>query len=297
MIRRLKALRKTSIDRVAAVVTIVSALVGLAAAMIGLFIRYEEPLSELKRVLLSNNIVLYIWDYRYPIFLSSLFIFLLVLYFLHTRKINRLTRHIRSWHKIIERIYVAERTHLEIEKKVLSHLAADEVDAAKAAINSGLKTSCTNLARIFSDYTGHNCHACLKKYDPGTSMVETLVRDNPVGLYPRYDHAPLEYPVNDNTALFTIVTLNEEFYCSNDLNKERNYTNHNKDWPKYYDATLVIPFPPSRGTRDSDTRGFLCIDNFDGGFDPQVGRSILALFATFYYHILETYRDKTGSYI
>ena len=93
------------------------------------------------------------------------------------------------------------------------------------------------------------------------------------------------------------LTLNEEFYCSNDLNAEENYNNHNKDWPKYYDATLVIPFPPSRGTQDSDTRGFLCIDNFNGGFDPQVGNSILALFATFYYHILEMYRDKTGSYI
>lgn len=184
-----------------------------------------------------------------------------------------------------------------MEKEVIRYLAADEVDVAKAAINSGLKSSCNDLAKIFSDYTGNICHACLKKYDPGTSMVETMVRDDPVGPYPRYDHAPLEYPVNDNTALFTIVNLNEEFYCSNDLNAEENYNNHNKDWPKYYDATLVIPFPPSRGTQDSDTRGFLCIDNFNGGFDPQVGSSILALFATFYYHILEMYRDKTGSYI
>lgn len=102
-------------------------------------------------------------------------------------------------------MYVAERKHLEIEKEVISYLAADEVDAAKAAINSGLEISCTNLAKIFSDYTGNNCHACLKKYDPDTSMVQTMIRDNPDGPYPRYDHSPLEYPVYDNTALYTIV--------------------------------------------------------------------------------------------
>lgn len=88
LIQRLKALRKISINRVAAVITITFAFIAVITAIIGIIKRYEEFFGVLISDLLSYYIVLYIWDYRYPIFLSSLLLFLLVLYFLHTRKVT-----------------------------------------------------------------------------------------------------------------------------------------------------------------------------------------------------------------
>jgi hypothetical protein len=140
----------------------------------------------------------------------------------------------------------------------------------------------THVANVFTAYTSDSCSVCIKLLSkkPGCEdpLIHTFERDT-ISKTKRaaIDHEILtSYPARENSAFQLIVNNvgdRRAFFKSNNLKKLRNggsYHNRNPHWDQYYNSTLVVPIShsdnPSLG---ANFLGFLCIDNFRGGFDRE----------------------------
>jgi len=141
----------------------------------------------------------------------------------------------------------------------------------------------TKICNLFCTYTESECHVSFKTLD-GKGLVSTVARDQRAGSAERgrIDEHLTSFPFEENTAFKDILEKDKVgCYISNHLRLRSwcfVYKNINKDWPKHYGAVAVAPITttahPAKITR-SNTYGFLCVDNRNGGFDKGVCREML----------------------
>jgi len=162
----------------------------------------------------------------------------------------------------------------------------------------------THTSRIFSIYTMEECAACVKvlcgssagggwpslRWDTDPSRVahvRTFGRD-PTSRYKRSASDKLDgYFYKDNAAFKYIIEdgKGQSYYFENDLkNPSRPYFNNNPSWPDLYNATAVAAVENPDLSSSQQTIGFLCVDNFKGGFDGDSTRHILQSIASILYY-------------
>jgi len=158
-----------------------------------------------------------------------------------------------------------------------------------------------NVKDIFDYLTQDNCSVCIKIIDISEDdefIVSTLMRDTRSfrerkandGLY----NEP--FPWYENTAFKKILGNNvpDSFYVSDDLKNEQSYVNINCNWKNFYNATLVAPIRLNLSDlnheedMDANVIGFLCIDNFKGGFTSKASIEIMASIADSLYQYFNT---------
>lgn len=286
-----RSIQSLSLEKIGAIIAIFSAIVSFS---IGAITRYETYFAQHIPQVLGHPIVQFIWDYRYPIFFVSMTSLYIVAYYYHQRKTIELGRRIDASSATIGRLASAVRQNIELVGETRKQLELREFEAALTLVRTGLTASCTQLAAIFTEITENPCHVCLKRYDPSNRKVTTIIRDVPPVSYLRYEQNTLDYDVDKNTALHSTLNLNDPVFFSNNLHEVQNYQNHSKDWHKWYNATVVITFPPNRVNPPANTRGFLCIDNMGGGFDQDTAVPILEMFASIYFDIIDLYEETSG---
>lgn len=161
-----------------------------------------------------------------------------------------------------------------------------------------------NIKTIFDILTDDKCSACIKILEEGDSeneiMVRTFMRDS--GSYRERkssDKSICQYPYYENTAFKRIFSpdIPDGYYASDDLASERTYINMNKNWRKYYNATLVCPI---RLESISDRKlvlneysviGFICIDNFKGGLNNHTSVQLLAAISDSLYNHFSLFNE------
>jgi hypothetical protein len=143
-----------------------------------------------------------------------------------------------------------------------------------------------NIKEIFDITSSDNsCAVCVKLLQGND--VRTLVRDS-VSERPRSqtDGARV-FDYRRNTAFRTILDSNfkDSVYRSNDLQNEI-YENANLNWRKLYNATLVVPIRILLNEETNEARviGFICVDNFKGGF-TRTSVDLLASFSDLLFHM------------
>lgn len=178
----------------------------------------------------------------------------------------------------------------------------------------------TNVERIFSEYTGHDCAACIKLFldrDPFTKMttkdhdpsldtktsdaknrdtktlIMTLLRDNACAIDRKAKsdpHEPYEYYRNLAFTWIRDQENKENFFVSNDLKNMIEYVSGRKGWEIDYNATAVVPINDPSSKLNTTIIGFLCVDNKFGEFDDEFTVNTLSIFAnTLYYVLSSTY--------
>lgn len=176
----------------------------------------------------------------------------------------------------------------------------------------------TNVERIFSEYTGHDCAACIKLFldrDPFTEMTRknhdpyldtktsdaknrntktlilTLLRDNASALDRKAKSDPCEpYEYYKNLA-FTWIRDHkdkEKIFVSNDLKNMIEYVSGREGWERDYNATAVVPINDPSSKLSTTIIGFLCVDNKFGEFDEEFTVHTLSFFANTLYYVLSS---------
>jgi len=158
-----------------------------------------------------------------------------------------------------------------------------------------------NIKSMFDLLTGDRCSVCIKildQSDPSSNItVKTFMRDS--GSYRERkssDKFICEYPYYENTA-FKLILSNtpDRYYVSNNLISETTYINANSSWNKFYNATLVCPIrlevidEEERENSEYSVLGFICIDNFKGGFNNKKSIHLLASVADSLYNHFSLY--------
>lgn len=144
-----------------------------------------------------------------------------------------------------------------------------------------------NIKEIFDVLTDDQCSVCIKIIVPGEypelTTVKTHYRDS-ISFRERklIDSSMQSFPYYENTAFKQIIQdpyKNPCFIC-NDLKKESGYLNMNKNWYKYYNASMVVPISLTLSKEEERMiLGFICIDNMKGGFEEKIGRNIISAIA------------------
>ena len=134
------------------------------------------------------------------------------------------------------------------------------------------------VKRTFDELTGDRC-ACTLKMCSHDGTVSTWLRDRESP--PLRYSAVCRFPSQLNSA-FRELQCSRKFtyYLSNNLTADRTYENVNPDWKDHYNAVLVASIRSNifDHTRSADIMGFLCVDNFHGGFTT-LGGVALSSFA------------------
>ncbi|MBE7438202.1 MAG: hypothetical protein HS115_07060 [Spirochaetales bacterium] len=148
-----------------------------------------------------------------------------------------------------------------------------------------------NIKSHFDKLTGDDCSSCIKiTHAKGHNLVcKTLHRDS--GSYrSRKSNDFIDnkqtrtFPVRENTAFNIICSphFKDTIFVSENL-KERydrgEYTNSNPQWSTHYNACLVVPIsiiPDKKLPYQRLVVGFLCVDNFKGGFKHREAIDYLA---------------------
>lgn len=166
-----------------------------------------------------------------------------------------------------------------------------------------------NIKELFDIITRGKCNVCLKLIipdheNPTSAFVKTFMRDS-ISYRERsaIDMQIPKFRYHENTAFKRIMEdeYPDSFYLSNDLLNEREkkeYINLNPNWYKLYNACLVVPIRIFKEKIDETKSkyymiGFICVDNFHGGFDDSVAFNILASYADSIFHLFVTFNDLT----
>lgn len=170
--------------------------------------------------------------------------------------------------------------------------------------SSFLSALLTHTKEIFDVHTGDKCCACIKivtKHDPYNqnegaqenliNKVQTLKRDyaSSAERTAAAGHDRQAYPYKHNTAFDVIYndgSVDGFWYC-NDLEAlGESYLNGHQGWRRHYNATAVIAIRNPSDFSPEYIVGYLCIDNFKGGFDDAYCKYILSCFAHTLYYVL-----------
>lgn len=154
-----------------------------------------------------------------------------------------------------------------------------------------LQTSLGDIASTLSAYTGRECHASIKSYREDTGNIKPEARNaNHLDRDQADEVLANGFHYKDSTPFADILDNAESHnFVANNLRKLAGkglYTNKNPEWGKSYNATAIVPITLRRAAVRVDPStviGFLCVDNFGGGFDRKACVDLLAMFARHYY--------------
>ncbi len=152
----------------------------------------------------------------------------------------------------------------------------DKLDDAITYFYSFLDILTSNVQSYFSAYTKDKCAVTLKLVKD--DLVKTFYRDSisyrARKKNDRDTHGNIKLSeINENTDFYSIMNkdLKETTFLCNSLNSHESYSNSNSDYQKYYNACAVVPISRNSG-KDKvilHVIGFLCVDNYKGGFANQ----------------------------
>ena len=162
-----------------------------------------------------------------------------------------------------------------------------------------------NIKEIFDVITSDQCSVCIKIIIPsekeeGQSYIKTHYRDS-ISYRARseIDTEMETYPYYENTAFKKIINREypDRYWFCNDLKNEKTYNNMNPNWEKAYNATLVVPisFPVSSKEGGQIIVGFICVDNFKGGFNEEITYNLLASIANLSFTLYSSFNELRGS--
>ena len=154
----------------------------------------------------------------------------------------------------------------------------------------------------FSSITQDRCATCIKILNE-QGKIQTFFRD-PISHRSRkksdynQDGTRFIYKLADNYA-FDIITDEKfkqtTFICDN-LKDFKEYKNTNPSWQKCYNACAVVPIQTRLlGTQGGGNKhhllGFICVDNFKGGFESSEVKDLLSGYGDILYNVFVKY-DK-----
>lgn len=164
-------------------------------------------------------------------------------------------------------------------------LSEDKYKIITDCINELLAKLCTRVVLSFEIITNNTCSSTIKLLDPETMQVSTKARDlTQHGRRIKADAILPSYLASENTAFRKILIDGNESYVSNWLHLLYllgYYHNNNEHWARAYGATVVVPIllDPNKGADKNNILGFLCADNFEGRFPPELAKAILNSYA------------------
>jgi hypothetical protein len=177
----------------------------------------------------------------------------------------------------LSRVTSLTKELLDLEMK----LSADEIGSTVATVLGDIKA-------VFDRITDDNCSVCIKllNIEDGRLDVTTWMRDTKSTSDRGYVdtlEGTKNYDAYSNSAFREIIDTNigkKHFLCNDlkSLSASGKYQNANPNWSDHYNAVLVVPLARERVPLDSFL-GFLCVDNFKGDFDRNVGLPILNIYA------------------
>ena len=147
------------------------------------------------------------------------------------------------------------------------------------------------VKRIADAYTNSVCSVTIKLLEPSLTAgdplptISTYTRDRNSALLRKHVDARLQnFPYTSNTAFDEIIKARAPSgrYVCNDLRREEmegQYANSNTNWRDYYNATVVVPIKSPNQNPQHGIAGFLCVDNWEGGFNDDTLLQLLKLSA------------------
>ncbi len=222
------------------------------------------------------------------------------------RKIRGLEEDIESiskaQHKIVQTFHNFSHAYRKIAVTLHNDLTDNSglrFEQRKGMFHGFLTLMITNIKEVFDTLTGDDCSVCIKLLETD-NRVGTLMRDT-VSERERSDAARhiKKYHYQDNTAFDQILDKRHPltyFYCNDLQNLGSSYKNGSKFWEKHYNACLVAPIrfvlsSDDNGYEDARVIGFICVDNFKGGFNGNVTRDTLASYADLCFDIFKVYSE------
>lgn len=183
------------------------------------------------------------------------------------------------------------------------NLTKEDCNKILRAFDSFLQTLLTNISHYFGHLTNDKCASCIKIIN-SDHKIKTFYRD-PISYRLRKisdyisDGRHFIYHVSDNFAFDVIIDdkFKQTTYICDDLKQAKSqgmYKNINQDWEKYYNACAVVPIrirssPSDEPGDQAKHLGFLCVDNFKGGFETRETKDFLSGFGDILYNLLEKY--------
>ena len=124
-----------------------------------------------------------------------------------------------------------------------------------------LATNCASMLSVIVNAPVHVSVKCLNG-----DVIWTQSRSRSESLSIRVEALDF-FIVTENTAFQQIIEGKVKYYLCNGLDKEAGYKNINKNYKKFYNNTLVIPFH-SR-VEPKNIMLFVCADSMTGEFDDK----------------------------
>ncbi len=155
-----------------------------------------------------------------------------------------------------------------------------------------------NLKEYLDVITEDDCSICIKLVKD--DKVKTLFRD-PYNYYYRQrsdfsqDGSQFIFKITENYAfkLISDKSCKETFFACDNLRDHREYFNANPDWRNLYNATMVVPIQANltgeKLKREYYIIGFLCCDNFEGGFENKEIKNLIASAGDLMFSLLHIY--------
>jgi len=152
------------------------------------------------------------------------------------------------------------------------------------------------VKNIFDTLTGRDCSVCIKLLsDPVSTgsthppMIVKTIRD-PLSSASRFFADDEEFNALENTAFRYLIGEKSPryFYYNNDLYRSYllgEYESSRDSWPEFYNATAVCAIKNPTKDGSNEIIGFLCVDNFSGGFEREVSCETLKMASTSLYYV------------
>jgi hypothetical protein len=166
---------------------------------------------------------------------------------------------------------------------------AASADTLTGAVHRGsidftsfLHSFLASVAACFRELTGSNCSCCMKIIRDG--RVKTLYRDSlsyreRKASDIRPNGRPFIYELSDNEAFARIIdrAITDRTFVCDDLANMKDYRNFNQRWRRLYNACIVVPISTAGAEAGEwNVYGFICVDNFVGGFAIKETEDFLA---------------------
>ncbi len=256
---------------------------------------FAEPLGNF----LGTDTYIILLKYRWPITIACSSAVLLAISAFYTRlrikwqSMRCLDDILREYRDFLDAL--RSFTLKSIEKRRMDDSEYTKyINEISADMETFLITSANRMSVLFQSYTRSRCHVSVKLFDPETSLVRTVARDE---MSPDNRSSVDEnmdwYPYQNNTAFQSILDdKTKSRFVSNHLrvlHLLRKYKNGNPEWKNLYTACVVVPITKNTHANTinrTSVLGFLCVDNRSGGFDKKVCPHLLQSLARLYHFVL-----------
>lgn len=174
----------------------------------------------------------------------------------------------------------------------------DEAGEAAIAVESYINSVLHHGKRMMDALTGDNCSICVKLLDSPTGEIDasnsriSIVYRDAASAEKRSHRSNYSFFASENTAFRRIIERNPigYYYYNNDLYRSYlfgEYDNSNRRWFKNYNATAVCAIKNPARDSPNEIVGFLCVDNFKGGFDKNITCNTMKLLSTSLFYLFD----------